>query len=67
MYRELVSSSFLWHSILSYKYLKSFAVLGVGSNVSCIMLKMAKRTLKILQGSHQKTFKVCLTILQHYA
>ena len=39
----------------------------MGSNVSCIMLKMAKHTLKILQGSHRKTFKVCLTIFQHYA
>ena len=29
--------------------------------------KMAKYTLKILQCSHHKIFKVCLAILQHYA
>ena len=27
---------------------------------------MAKHTLKILQCSHRKIFKVCLAILQHY-
>ena len=28
---------------------------------------MAKHTLKILRGKYRKIFKVCLTILQHYA
>ena len=29
--------------------------------------KMAKHTLKIVRCEHRKIFKVCLTILQHYA
>ena len=33
--------------------------------LSCIMLKMAKHTLKILHCEHRKILKVCLTIFQH--
>ena len=40
---------------------------GVGLNLSCIILKMAKHSFKILRREHCKVFKVCLTISQHYA
>ena len=33
----------------------------------CMMLKMAKHTLKILRCEHRKIFKVYLPIFQHYA
>ena len=35
-------------------------------NLSCIILKKAKHTLKIFRCEQRKIFKVCLAIFQHY-
>ena len=48
-----------------YCYRDIFQSLSWFFYVSCC--RMAKYTLKISRCSHRKIFKVCLTILQHYA
>ena len=55
------------YGLVLYHY-KSFIINFILQKVSSFNpFKMVKHTLKILRCSHCKIFKLCLTILQHYA